>query len=123
MQKIFNKCSREFIIQPIVIKQDNSGDESDDGIPSNLPELHRHTQNPIESFHNIVWVEVPKRVFVRIDTLKLIVYDAVLSFNDDQSSKLEVYKKLDLILSEKCVSALRVMDLLRQKKVRRLRKV
>lgn len=78
--------------------------------------LHGRTQSPNESFNNVVWAKIPKRVFVRLETLKLGVYDAVLTFNDGQSSKLDVYKKLGLSLSEKSVSALRDMDLARQKK-------
>lgn len=33
--------------------------------------LHGHTQNPNESFNNVVWAKIPKRVFVRLDTLRL----------------------------------------------------
>ncbi|GFU27868.1 uncharacterized protein TNCV_449711 [Trichonephila clavipes] len=42
--------------------------------------LHGKTQNPNESFHNVVWSRVPKATFVQIETLSLGVYDAVCSF-------------------------------------------
>lgn len=55
--------------------------------------LHSHAQNPNESFNNIVWAKVSKRVFVRLHTLKLDIYDAALSFNEGHCSKLDLYKK------------------------------
>ncbi|GFS67454.1 uncharacterized protein TNCV_1610351 [Trichonephila clavipes] len=51
--------------------------------------LHGKTQNPNESFHNVVWSRVPKATFVQIETLSLGVYDAVCSFNDGNVSKLK----------------------------------
>ncbi|GFW75151.1 uncharacterized protein TNCV_448561 [Trichonephila clavipes] len=51
--------------------------------------LHGKTQNPNESFHNVVWSRVPKATFVQIETLPLGVYDAVCSFNDGNVSKLK----------------------------------
>ncbi|GFU22401.1 uncharacterized protein TNCV_1264221 [Trichonephila clavipes] len=55
--------------------------------------LHGKTQNPNESFHNVVWSRVPKATFVQIETLSLGVYDAVCSFNDGNVSKLKCFKK------------------------------
>lgn len=78
--------------------------------------LHGRTQNPNESFNNVVWSKIPKLVFVRRHTLKLGVYDAILTFNDGQSSKLAIYKKLGLTLCERSVKALREIDILRVKK-------
>ena len=46
--------------------------------------LHGHTQNPNESFNSVVWLKVPKLVFVRLNTLKL---DAV------SYTHLDVYKR------------------------------
>lgn len=77
--------------------------------------LHGHTQNPNESFNN-VWAKIPMRVFVRLDTLRLGIYDAVLSFNEGHSSKLDIYKKLGLSLCAKSVDALQEMDIVRQRK-------
>lgn len=78
--------------------------------------LHGHTQNPNESFNNVVWAKIPKRVFMRLDTLRLGIYDAVLFFNEGHSSKLDIYKKLGLSLRAKSVDALREMDIVRQRK-------
>ncbi|GFX59168.1 uncharacterized protein TNCV_936831 [Trichonephila clavipes] len=55
--------------------------------------LHGKTQNPNESFHNVVWSRVPKATFVQIETLSLGVYDAVCSFNDGNVSKLKMLQK------------------------------
>lgn len=78
--------------------------------------LHGHTQNPNESFNNVVWAKIPMRVFVRLDTLRLGIYDPILSFNEGHSSKLDIYKKLGLSLCAKSVDALREMDIVRQRK-------
>lgn len=78
--------------------------------------LHQKTQNPNESFNNSVWSKIPKNVFVRLNTLKLGVLDALLSFNDGFASKLAIYNKLDLPISEQSVKALRNLDILRIKK-------
>ncbi|GFT74768.1 uncharacterized protein TNCV_2516681 [Trichonephila clavipes] len=56
--------------------------------------LHGKTQNPNESFHNVVWSRVPKATFVQIETLSLGVYDAVCSFNDGNVSKLKMLQKM-----------------------------
>ncbi|GFY18224.1 uncharacterized protein TNCV_2046301 [Trichonephila clavipes] len=56
--------------------------------------LHGKTQNPNESFHNVIWSRVPKATFVQIETLSLGVYDAVCSFNDGNVSKLKMLQKM-----------------------------
>lgn len=78
--------------------------------------LHQKTQNQNESFNNIVWSKIPKNVFVRNNTLKLGVFDAVLSFNDGFSSKIAIYNKLCLKLNSKAINVLRNMDITRMKK-------
>uniref|UniRef100_A0A1B6JCK1 Mutator-like transposase domain-containing protein n=1 Tax=Homalodisca liturata TaxID=320908 RepID=A0A1B6JCK1_9HEMI len=78
--------------------------------------LDQKTQNQNESFNNAVWSKVPKNVFVRLNTLKLGIYDAVLTFNNGFTSKLDVYNKLGIKLSEKSVAALRNFDTIRLKK-------
>jgi hypothetical protein len=40
--------------------------------------FHRKTQNPNESLNCVIWTRIHKTVFVRLDTLKFGVYDAVL---------------------------------------------
>ncbi|GFT91189.1 uncharacterized protein TNCV_4044271 [Trichonephila clavipes] len=57
--------------------------------------LHGKTQNPSESFHNVVWSRVPKATFVQIETLSLGVYDAVCSFNDAFIRALKVLTRVD----------------------------
>ncbi|GFV89857.1 uncharacterized protein TNCV_4690861 [Trichonephila clavipes] len=55
--------------------------------------LHGKTQNPNESFHNVIWSRVTKATFVQIETHSLGVYDAVCSFNDGNVSKLKMLQK------------------------------
>lgn len=44
--------------------------------------LKGKTQNPNESFNNIIWSHIPKTIFVGLRTLKFGVNMAVCSFND-----------------------------------------
>ncbi|GFT95724.1 uncharacterized protein TNCV_310991 [Trichonephila clavipes] len=72
--------------------------------------LHGKTQNPNESFHNVVWSRVPKATFVQIETLSLGVYDAVCSFNDGNVSKLKILQKMGVEPGEFSVSAMKLLD-------------
>ncbi|GFX02252.1 uncharacterized protein TNCV_138281 [Trichonephila clavipes] len=72
--------------------------------------LHGKTQNPNESFHNVVWSRVPKATFVQIETLSLGVYDAVCSFNDGNVSKLKMLQKNGRRTREFSVSAMKPLD-------------
>ncbi|GFS87846.1 uncharacterized protein TNCV_4183491, partial [Trichonephila clavipes] len=72
--------------------------------------LHRKTQNPNKSFHNVIWSRVPKATFVQIETLSLGIYDAVCSFNDGNVSKLKMLQKMGVELGEFSVSAMKLLD-------------
>ncbi|GFT45267.1 uncharacterized protein TNCV_2123491 [Trichonephila clavipes] len=72
--------------------------------------LHGKTQNPNESFHNVIWSRVPKATFVQIETLSLGVYDAVCSFNDGNVSKLKMLQKMGVERGEYSVSAMKLLD-------------
>ncbi|GFV37474.1 uncharacterized protein TNCV_1157371 [Trichonephila clavipes] len=72
--------------------------------------LHGKTQNPNESFHNVVWSRVPKVTFLQIETLSLDVYDAVCSFNDGNVSKLKMLQKISVEPGDFSVSAMKLLD-------------
>ncbi|GFW58694.1 uncharacterized protein TNCV_378771 [Trichonephila clavipes] len=72
--------------------------------------LHGKTQNPNESFHNVIWSRVPKATFVQIETLSLGVYDAVCFFNDGNVSKLKMLQKMGVEPGEFSVSAMKLLD-------------
>ncbi|GFV07046.1 uncharacterized protein TNCV_3399081 [Trichonephila clavipes] len=72
--------------------------------------LHGKTQNPNESFHNVIWSCVPKATFVQIETLSLGVYDAVCYFNDGNVSKLKMLQKMGIEPGEFSVSAMKLLD-------------
>ncbi|GFY20202.1 uncharacterized protein TNCV_208341 [Trichonephila clavipes] len=72
--------------------------------------LHGKTQNPNESFHNVIWSRVPKATFVQIETLSLGVYDTVCSFNDGNVSKLKMLQKMGVEPGEFSVSAVKLLD-------------
>lgn len=80
--------------------------------------LHGRTQNNNESFNNLVWSKIPKNIFVRLMTCRLGVFDAILSFNDGASSKLDIYKRLGLktLCSVRSVKSIRESDVLRVRK-------
>lgn len=58
--------------------------------------LHGGTQNSNESFNNVLWSRVPKRVFVQRSTLQLGMYDAVITFNDGMAARANVLRKLNI---------------------------
>jgi len=72
--------------------------------------LHGRTQNQNESFNNIIWSKIPKNTFIRLRTLKIGVYEAVLSFNEGHLGKLALYKELGLKLCKRSVDSLRKFD-------------
>jgi hypothetical protein len=48
------------------------------------------THNADESLNSVIWTALHKTAFVRLDTLKFGVYDAVLCFNDGVTKKNDV---------------------------------
>ncbi|KAJ8892093.1 hypothetical protein PR048_004671 [Dryococelus australis] len=54
--------------------------------------LNGRTQNPNESFNNIIWSRVPKNLFVGLKNSKLGVGEAVLTFNDGNIGRIRVLK-------------------------------
>jgi hypothetical protein len=44
--------------------------------------FHGKAHNPNEHVNSVIWRRISKTVFVRLDTLKFGVYDAVFCFND-----------------------------------------
>lgn len=78
--------------------------------------LHGRTQNVNESFNNVLWTRVPKQTFVGIQTLKCGTYDAVITFNEENSGRLTVLKELGVKIGKNCLQTFRVLDLNRIKK-------
>jgi hypothetical protein len=39
-------------------------------------------ENAVEHGNSVIWTRVPKAIFVRFDTLRFAIYDAVLCLND-----------------------------------------
>lgn len=77
---------------------------------------HGGTQNVSESLNNVIWSRIPKKVFVRTDTLKMGVYEAVSSYNKGSVSKCLVFKVLGLEPGQNCVAALKKIDTVRIQK-------
>lgn len=77
---------------------------------------HGGTQNVSESLNNIIWSRIPKKIFVRINTLKLGVYDAIASYNKGFVSKCITYKLLGLQPGYNCIKSMKSLDERRVKK-------
>lgn len=77
---------------------------------------HGGTQNVSESLNNIIWTRIPKKVFVRIDTLKMGIYDAVSHYNKGNVAKCLVFRVLGLNPGKNCVAALKKSDTVRVQK-------
>lgn len=77
---------------------------------------HGKTQNINRSFNSAVWTRVPKTVFVGAKTVKVGVYDTLLSFNDGNISRARVLQQLGLDPGHNTVRQLLDMDMARLKK-------
>lgn len=72
--------------------------------------VHGLTQNPNESFNNLVWLRVPKTTFVGLKTLKAGVYDAVISFNVGNIGRAKVLQNLGIAPGYNTLTFLRELD-------------
>lgn len=72
--------------------------------------LHGKSQNPNESFNNVLWTRVPKNVFASLEILKIGAYDAAATFNKGNITKCLVLKKLGLSVGKECAEVLKTMD-------------
>ncbi|GFX97180.1 uncharacterized protein TNCV_556701 [Trichonephila clavipes] len=72
--------------------------------------LHGRTQNPNESFNKCIWEQIPKTVFVGIETLKFGVMDAVICFNDGYVSWIKVFEALGIKPGYNTERALLIID-------------
>ncbi|KAJ8865606.1 hypothetical protein PR048_033126, partial [Dryococelus australis] len=81
--------------------------------------LHVKTQNPNESFNNLIWTRLPKNVFVGIKTLQWSVNDAVISFNDGNFGRFKVIQELDISPGSNSVKTSKFLDKVRIKKSQR----
>ncbi|GFY06476.1 uncharacterized protein TNCV_412261 [Trichonephila clavipes] len=72
--------------------------------------LHGRTQNPNESFNKCIWEQIPKTVFVGIETLKFGAMDAVICFNDGYVSRIKVFEALGIKPGYNTERALLIID-------------
>jgi hypothetical protein len=57
------------------------------GVNSLKKYFHGKTHNRNERVKSVIWTRIPRTVFVRLDTLKFGVHDAVLCFNDEAAKR------------------------------------
>ncbi|GBO26522.1 hypothetical protein AVEN_75277-1 [Araneus ventricosus] len=72
--------------------------------------VHGNTQNPNESVNNVIWLRVPKSTFVQIEALSLGVYDAVCTFNEGNSARLQILQNLGIEPGEYTLHDLKCLD-------------
>ena len=75
--------------------------------------IHGKTQNTNESLNNCIWERIPKNVFVGAQTLRIGVFDAVLTFNEGVMARKKVLDGLGIGVGSNCINALRGIDNLR----------
>lgn len=71
---------------------------------------HGGTQNMAESLNNVIWSRIPKKVFVRLSTLKLGVHDAIASYNKGNVVKCIMFRLMGLSAGKNCVAAMKMLD-------------
>ncbi|XP_034256368.1 uncharacterized protein LOC117654216 [Thrips palmi] len=74
------------------------------------------TQNPNESFNALVWKAVPKTIFCQRLKVELGTYDAVLTFNDGQKSKIQVLDRIGVTAGRHMINWANSVDAARIKK-------
>ncbi|GBO01686.1 hypothetical protein AVEN_201006-1 [Araneus ventricosus] len=72
--------------------------------------VHGNTQNPNESVNNVIWSRVPKSPFVQIEALSHGVYDAVCTFKEGNSARLQILKNLGIEPGEYTLHALKCLE-------------
>ncbi|GBN22799.1 hypothetical protein AVEN_104511-1 [Araneus ventricosus] len=71
---------------------------------------HGNMENTNESGINVIWSCVPKSTFLQIEAFFLDAYDAVYTFNEGNSAKLQVHKNLGMQPREYTFQALKRLD-------------
>lgn len=81
--------------------------------------LHWCTQNPNESFNNLIWTRIPKNVFVGLDILKLGALEAVICFNMGNIGRVKVLQQLGIDPGINSIQQFKAIDDLRLKDAER----
>jgi hypothetical protein len=81
---------------------------------------HRRTQNPDESFNNMIWLRIPKTVFDGYSIPRMGIYDAVLSFNMGNLGRAKVLHQLGIQICYNTLRHLQAKDTSHIKKVDRV---
>ncbi len=72
--------------------------------------VHGGSQNSNESLHNMIWARCPKTTFVGRMRMELGAFDAVICFNDGESARVEIFKRLGVESGDHCVAGFRRLD-------------
>ncbi|GFT59316.1 uncharacterized protein TNCV_3892431 [Trichonephila clavipes] len=71
---------------------------------------HGKTQKPNESFNHCIWERLPKTTFLSIESMKISVMDAVITFNDGAQSRIRVLEEIGIKPGHYMRKALRIID-------------
>ena len=72
--------------------------------------VHGGSQNSNESLHNMIWARCPKTSFVGRLRMELGAFDAVVCYNEGESARVQIFKKLGIEPGDHCVAGLRRLD-------------
>lgn len=72
--------------------------------------VHGRTQNCNEALNNVIWTRIPKNNFVSLHTLKVGVWDAIITYNVGALGKVQVLEKLCKAAGRNCVIGLQKID-------------
>jgi hypothetical protein len=73
------------------------------------------TQNCNEGFNSLIWRRFPKASYSGLNTLKISLYDAIITFNDGYISRTKVFNELGFEIGDQTISGLEELDFLRNK--------
>lgn len=80
---------------------------------------HGTTQNPNESLNNVIWSSIPKGNFVGLNTLKIGVLYADITFNDGVMRRAKVLSEMGIVPRLNAIAAFTKADGDRLKKAER----
>lgn len=80
---------------------------------------HGKTQNPNESYNNLIWKRCPKTVFVSSNVVKIAACDACLVFNSGNAGRIRVIQRLGIQPGAFTLKILRAIDEVRLAKADR----
>lgn len=71
---------------------------------------HGKTQNPNESYNQLIWKRCPKTTFASSNVVKIAAYDACIVFNDGNIGRIKTLQRIGFNAGAFTLSILKIID-------------